>query len=153
MQVVLLVAKHRVVSRNVSTKKCNSGKSGRKVEIKKNTFKEKGRQSQLYTQLEKVHKKPNLVILKAMFHKIKSLKIFVGSKMKIQTLQEINASRIIMVIWLLIANENQLLGKVTMKHFLMLSSPGIVAPCLKNNYPNVLQLGLPPKWLAKHWQR
>ena len=34
-----------------------SGKSGRKVEIKKNISKQKERQSQLPTQLGKVHKK------------------------------------------------------------------------------------------------
>ena len=39
------------------------------------------------------------------------------------------------------------------KLFLMLSSPGAVAPCLKSNHAKVLLLGLPPRWLPKHWQR
>ena len=49
-----------------SRKKDASGKIDRKVEIKNNISKQKGRLSQLSTQLGKVHKKQNLVILKAM---------------------------------------------------------------------------------------
>ena len=59
-------------------KKNNFGKSSRKVEMNKNVYKQKGRQSQLSLQLGKVHKKPNLVILKAMINRIKSLKKLVG---------------------------------------------------------------------------
>ena len=50
------------------------GKSGRRVETKKSIFKQKGRQSQLYTLQGKEHKKTNLVILKAMINVIKSLR-------------------------------------------------------------------------------
>ena len=57
-----------------SRKKDASGKIDRKVEIKNNISKQKGRLSQLSTQLGKVHKKQNLVILKAMIKKIKFLK-------------------------------------------------------------------------------
>ena len=55
------------------------------------------------TQLRKVYMKPNLVILKAMINRIKSLKKLIGRKAKIKTFQEINASRI-MAIWLLMTN-------------------------------------------------
>ena len=78
---------HGVVSQNVkkhggrmmkltprSKKKDDFGKSGLKVEIKKSIFKQKGRQSQLYTLQGKEHKKTNLVILKAMINVIKSLR-------------------------------------------------------------------------------
>ena len=84
MHVILFVAGHGVVSQNVkkhgggrmkltpsSKKEDNFGKSGRKVEIKI-IFKQKGRQSQLYTLQGKEHIKTNLVILKAMINVIKS---------------------------------------------------------------------------------
>ena len=86
MHVILLVVGHGVVSQNVkkrggmmkltppSKKKDDFGKSGRRVEIKKSIFKQKGRQSQLSTLQGKEHKKTNLVILKAMINVIKSLK-------------------------------------------------------------------------------
>ena len=48
------------------------------MEINENVSKQKGRQSQLFMQLRKVHKKPNFVIFKAMTNKIKSLKKLVG---------------------------------------------------------------------------
>ena len=85
MHVILFVVGHRVVSQSVkkrgmmkltppSKKKDDFGKSGRRVEIKKSIFKQKGRQSQLYTLQGKEHKKTNLVILKAMINVIKSLR-------------------------------------------------------------------------------
>ena len=87
MHVILFVVGHGVVSPNEkkhdggmmkltppSKKKNDSGKSGRKVEIKKSIFKQKGRQSQLYTLQGKEHKKTNLVILKAIINGIKSLR-------------------------------------------------------------------------------
>ena len=62
MHVMLCVVGHGMVSQNVkkhggemmkltppSNKKDDFGKSGRRVEIKKSIFKQKGRQSQLYT--------------------------------------------------------------------------------------------------------
>ena len=61
-----------------SRKTEDSGKSGRKVEMKKNISKQKGRQSQLSKHLGKVLMKSNLVILKAMINRIKSLKKVVG---------------------------------------------------------------------------
>ena len=57
-----------------SKKKDDFAKSSKRVEIKKSIFKQKGRQSQLYTLQGKEHKKTNLVILKAMINVIKSLK-------------------------------------------------------------------------------
>ena len=84
MQVTLLVVGHGLVSQDErkrggmmwlmvpSRKKDDSGKSCRKVEIKKNISKQKGRQIQLSMQQGKVHKKPKLVILKAMINRIKS---------------------------------------------------------------------------------
>ena len=90
MQVILLVVGHEVISEDEgkhgggvmwltvpSRKKDDSGKSGRKMEIK-NISKQKGRQSQLSTLLQKVRKKPNLVMLKAMINEIKSLKKLIG---------------------------------------------------------------------------
>ena len=61
-----------------SRKKDDSGKSGRKVEIKKNFFKQKGRQSQLSMQLGKVHKKPDLAKLKNCQNHHEKLKFDVG---------------------------------------------------------------------------
>ena len=127
----------------------HSGKSRRKFDIKKNISNQRRRQNQLSTQLRKVYMKPNLVILKAMINRIKSLKKLIGRKAKIKTLQEINASRI-MAIWLLMTNQNQLLEKLTTINFLTLSSPGTVAPCLKNNHSKVLLLGLPSRCFAMH---
>ena len=87
MHVILLVVGHGVVRQNVkkhgggmmkltppSKNKDDFGKSGRRVEIKKSIFKQKGRQSQLPTLPGKEQKKINLVILKAMINVIKSLK-------------------------------------------------------------------------------
>ena len=86
MHVILFVVGHGVVSHNVkkhgggmkltppSKKKYDFGKSGRRVEIEKSIFKQKGRQSQLYTLQGKEHKKTNLVILKVMINVIKSLR-------------------------------------------------------------------------------
>ena len=87
MHVILFLVGHLVVSQNIkkhgggmmkltppSKKKDDFGKSGRRVEIKKSIFKQKGRQSQLSTLQGKEHKKTNLVILKAMINVIKSLK-------------------------------------------------------------------------------
>ena len=83
----MFVVAHGVVSQNVkkygggmmklippSKKKDDFGKSGRRIEIKKSTFKQKGRQSQLYTLQGKEHNKTNLMILKAMINVIKSLR-------------------------------------------------------------------------------
>lgn len=77
-----------------SRKTDDSGKSGRKVEIKENIYKQKGRKSQLSTQLEKKHEQPNLLTLKAM------IKYLLGWKVKIKILLEISASRM-MTIWFL----------------------------------------------------
>ena len=99
MHVMLCVAGHGVVSQNIkknggvmmkltppSKKKDDFGKSGGRVEIKKSIFKQKGRQSQLYTLQEKEHKKTNLVILKAMINVIKSLRKLLELKLKIKIL-------------------------------------------------------------------
>ena len=119
MHVMLFVVGHGVVSQNVkkhgggmmkwtppSKKKDDFGKSGRRVEIKKSIFQQKGRQSPLYTLQEKEHKKTNLVILKAIINVIKSLTKLVERKMKIKILKEKNASRMMMAIWLLMINQN-----------------------------------------------
>ena len=87
MHVMLCVVGHGMVSRNVkkhggemmkltppSKKKDGFGKSCRRVEIKKSIFKQKGRQSQLYTLQGKEHKKTYLVMLKTMVNVIKSLR-------------------------------------------------------------------------------
>ena len=87
MQVIVLVDGQGVVNQNVkklgggmmrltvlSKRKDDSGKSGRKVGIKKKIFRRNGIQSQLSMLLEKLHKKPNLEILKATTNEIKSSK-------------------------------------------------------------------------------
>ena len=65
---------------NAKKEKDDSEKNDKKVELKKNPKKQKGRQSQLSTQLGKVHKKPNWVILKVVIKEIKSLMKLVGWK-------------------------------------------------------------------------
>ena len=87
MHAILCVVGHGVVSQNIkkhgggmmkltqpSKKKDDFGKSGRRVEMKKSIFKQKGRQSQLYMLQGKEHKKKDLGILKAMINVIKSLR-------------------------------------------------------------------------------
>ena len=119
MHVILCVAGHGVVSQNVkkhsggmmklaspSQKKDDFGKRGRRMKVKKSIFKQKGRQSQLYTLQGKEHKKTNLVILKIMINVIKALSKFEEWKMKIKILQEKNASRMMMAMWLLMINQN-----------------------------------------------
>ena len=85
MHVVLCVVRFGVVSQSVkkygcgmkltppSKKRDDFGKSGRRVEIKKSIFKQKGKQK-LYTLQGKEHKETNLVILKTMINVIKSLR-------------------------------------------------------------------------------
>ena len=87
MLVILCLVGHGMVNQNVkkfggemmkltpsSKKKDDFGKSGRRVEIKKSIFKQKGRQRELYMLQGKEHKKTNLVILNAMINVIKSLR-------------------------------------------------------------------------------
>ena len=50
-------------------------------------------------------------------------------------------------------DKSKLLGNVTTKSFLMLSSPGTVRPCLKNSHLKEHLLGLPLRSFVKHCQR